>query len=136
MLSRANSLSGANPINHCVNYAQLYKTLCIASSCRSSNNSEKIAEVDGTAITRTEVERTAGKSISGLREQLYRLERQKLDEYIGAMLLTREAKDRGVSASTLLEQEVNGKIPPISEEEIQGFYNSHKDRLAVGLDKV
>jgi protein-disulfide isomerase len=106
------------------------------SGCRSSNNSEKIAEVDGTAVTRAEVERAAGKSISGLRAQLYRLERQKLDEYIGAMLLTREAKNRGVSASTLLEQEVNGKIAPITEAEIEDFYNQNKDRLPVGLDKV
>jgi protein-disulfide isomerase len=104
--------------------------------CRSSNKSEKIAEVDGTTITRADVERTAGKSISGLRDQLYRLERQKLDEYIGAMLLTREAKSRGVSTSTLLEQEVNGKIAPITEAEIEDFYNRNKDRLRVGPDKV
>jgi len=105
-------------------------------SCRSSDSSEKIAEVDGTAITRAEVDRTAGKALYGLREQLHRLERQKLDEYIGAMLLTREAKNRGVSASTLLEQEVSGKTTPVSEEEIEAFYNNHKDRLRVGLDKV
>jgi hypothetical protein len=29
MLSKANSLSGTNPIKPCVNYAQLHKTLCI-----------------------------------------------------------------------------------------------------------
>jgi protein-disulfide isomerase len=105
-------------------------------SCRPENDSEKIADVDGTAVTRAEVERASGKSISGLREQLYRLERQKLDEYVGAMLLTREAKNRGVSVSTLLEQEVNGKIAPITEAEIQDFYNRNKDRLRVEPEKV
>jgi protein-disulfide isomerase len=104
--------------------------------CRSSNDSEKLAEVDGTVITRAEVDRTAGKSLSILRQQLYQLERQKLDEYIGATLLTREAKDRGISASTLLEQEVNKKIPPVSEDEIRDFYDKHKDRLRVEYDKV
>jgi protein-disulfide isomerase len=104
--------------------------------CRSANNSEKLAEVDGTAVTRAEVERAAGKSISSLREQLYKLERQKLDEYIGAMLLTREAKSKGVSASTLVDQEVNGKVTPVTEAEIEDFYNRNKDRLGVGLDKV
>jgi len=104
--------------------------------CRSANNSEKLAEVDGVAITRAEVERTAGKSLSGLREQLYQLERQKLDEYIGAMLLTREAKSRGVSASTLLDQEVNGKIASVTEAEIENFYSRNKDRLRVDLEKV
>jgi protein-disulfide isomerase len=104
--------------------------------CRFSNDSEKVAEVDGAVITRTELDRSAGKTLYGVREQLYRLERQKLDEYIGAMLLTREAKSRGVSASTLLEQEVNAKIAPITEAEIEDFYNRNKDRLRVGIDKV
>jgi protein-disulfide isomerase len=104
--------------------------------CRSANNSEKLAEVDGTAVTRAEVERAAGKSISALREQLYQLERQKLDEYIGALLLTREAKNRGVSASTLLDQEVSSKIAAVTEAEIEDFYNRNKDRLRVELEKV
>jgi protein-disulfide isomerase len=104
--------------------------------CRSANNSEKLAEVDGTAVTRAEVERAAGKSISSLRQQLYQLERQKLDEYVGAMLLTREAKSRGISASTLLDQEVNSRIAPVTEAEIEDFYSRNKDRLRVDLEKV
>jgi protein-disulfide isomerase len=105
-------------------------------SCRPANDSEKLAEVDGTAVTRTDLDRSAGKTIRNAREQLYKLERQKLDEYIGAALLTKEAKSRGVSVSTLLEQEVNSKVPPITEAEIQGFYNSNKERLRVEFDKV
>jgi|SRR5713226_8200069 len=34
MLLRINSLSGANPIKHCANYAQLHKTLCIVGTGR------------------------------------------------------------------------------------------------------
>jgi protein-disulfide isomerase len=105
-------------------------------SCRPANDSEKLAEVDGTAVTRTDLDRSAGKTIRNAREQLYKLERQKLDEYIGATLLTKEAKSRGVSVSTLLEQEVNSKVLPITEAEIQGFYNSNKERLQVEFDKV
>jgi protein-disulfide isomerase len=105
-------------------------------SCRTTNDSEKLAEVDGTAVTRTDLDRSAGKTLRNAREQLYKLERQKLDEYIGATLLTKEAKSRNVSVSTLLEQEVNSKVPPITEAEIQGFYNSNKERLQVELDKV
>jgi protein-disulfide isomerase len=104
--------------------------------CRSWNNSEKIAEVDGTAVFRSDLDRSAGKTIRNAREQLYKLERQKLDEYIGATLLTKEAQSRKVSVSTLLEQEVNSKVPPITEAEIQGFYNSNKERLRVEFDKV
>ncbi|HYA29825.1 MAG TPA: DsbA family protein, partial [Acidobacteriota bacterium] len=68
--------------------------------------------------------------------QLHRVEVQKLNEYIGATLLTREAQNKGVSVSTLLDQEVNAKVPAISEAEIEAFYNQNKARLQVGLDKV
>ena len=83
-------------------------------SCSPTKDSEKLAEVDGTIITRAEIDRTGGKQLQNLRQQLYQLERQKLNEYIGATLLSREAKDRGVSVSTLMEQEVNAKVPPVS----------------------
>jgi protein-disulfide isomerase len=105
-------------------------------SCRPANDSEKLADVDGTAVTRADLDRSAGKTLRNAREQLYKLERQKLDEYIGATLLTKEATTRNVSVSTLLEQEVNSKVPPITEAEIQGFYNSNKERLQVEFDKV
>jgi protein-disulfide isomerase len=105
-------------------------------SCRSTGNSEKLAEVDGTVVTRAEIDGSAGKELRTLRQQLYRLERQKLDEHIGGLLLTREAKERGVSVATLLEQEINNKVPPISEEDIRNFYDSHKDRLPVEFEKV
>ena len=104
--------------------------------CRPGNETQKLAEVDGTAITRADLDRSGGKALSKAREQLYKLERQKLDEYIGATLLTKEAKNRNVSVSTLLEQEVNGKVRPIAEEEIQSFYDSNKGRLRVEFTKV
>jgi protein-disulfide isomerase len=104
--------------------------------CRSGNDSAKLAEVDGTAITQDDLNRSAGKALFNAREQLYKLERQKLDEYIGATLVTREAQNRKVSVTTLLEQEVNGKVPPITEDEIQRFYDGNKARLGVELAKV
>ena len=90
-------------------------------ACRRANDGEKIAEVDGTVVTRKELDRSGGKTLHNARQQLYQLERQKLDDYIGATLLTREAKDRNVSVSTLLDQEVNAKTPAVSEEEIRDF---------------
>ena len=104
-------------------------------SC-SPRDSEKLAEVDGTIITRAEIDRAGGKQLQNLRQQLYQLERQKLNEYIGATLLSREAKERGVSVSTLMEQEVNAKIPAVSEEEIRTFYEANKGRIGIDLDKV
>jgi protein-disulfide isomerase len=111
-------------------------SLTLNSACRPSSSPDKIAEVDGIVISQTEVDKSAGKSLYGLREQLHRVERQKLDEYIGAVLLGREAKSKGVSVSTLLDQEVAGKITPVGEDEIAAFYAGNKARLRVELEKI
>lgn len=104
--------------------------------CSPARDSEKLAEVDGTVITRAEIDRSGGKRLQNLREQLYKLERQKLDEYIGATLLTKEAQEKNISVATLLEQQVNSRVPAVSEDEIRQFYESNKGRIGVELDKV
>ena len=132
----------ADPIFEPINFMIKIIFLCafcliVAQSwaCRQGSQSEKIAEVNGVVITRAELDRNGGKPLATLRQQLYDMERQKLDEYIGATLLTREANSKKVSVSTLLEQEVNGKAAPVSEAEIDSFYNQNKSRLPA-LDKV
>ena len=114
----------------------LVVALSLAWGCRPGIDSEKIAEVDGAIITQTELSRSAGKALSNVREQLYKLERQKLDEYIGATLLTREAKNRNLSVSTLLDQEVTQKVATVTDQEIQSFYDNNKGRLRVEFSKV
>jgi protein-disulfide isomerase len=103
--------------------------------CRKADEA-KLADIDGQIVNASDLEKTAGKELFVQRERLYRLEKQKLDEYIGATLLTREAKNRNISVSMLLEHEINAKVPAITEEEIQAFYSGNKDRIRVDLDKV
>jgi len=105
-------------------------------SCRPANDSEKLAEVDQTIITRADIERSAGKQLSNLRQQVYQLEKQKLDESIGAALVSQEAKNRNLSVSTLLEQEVDAKVSAVSEEEIRALFESNKERIQVDFEKV
>ena len=107
-----------------------------ALSCSPSRDSEDLAEIAGTVVTRVDIDKSGGKQLRALRQQLYQLERQKLDEHIGAMLLTHEAKKRGVSVATLLEQEVNSTVQPPSEEEIRSLYEKNKERIPVPFDKV
>jgi protein-disulfide isomerase len=107
-----------------------------ASSCSPGKDSETLAEIAGTVVTRVDVDKSGGKQLRALRQQLYQLERQKLDEHIGAILVTLEAKKRRISVATLLEQEVNSSVKPPSEEEIRGLYEKNKARIPVELEKV
>jgi protein-disulfide isomerase len=99
-------------------------------------NSAKMAEVDDQAIWASDLQKYAGRELSVERENLYKLEKQKLEEYISAFLLTQEAKKRGVSVESVLDQEVNSKILPVDDDEIEVFYKSNKARIPVDLDKV
>src|SRR5215468_4342281 len=106
----------------------------LVSGCQKMDDA-KIAEVDDRAILASNLQKYAGREISLQRENLYKLEKHKLDEYISAFLLTQEAKKRGVSVETILDQEVNSKILPVGDDEIEVFYKSNKTRIAVDLDK-
>ena len=109
--------------------------LCVLSSCAKYGET-KLGEIDGAAIVTADFEKSAGKELFRQREALYRLEQQKLDEYIGAMLLDAEARRRGISVATLLEQEITSKVLTVTEDEIESFYNANKARLLVDLNKV
>jgi protein-disulfide isomerase len=112
----------------------LLLAVILLSACQKVGGA-KIAEVDDRVILTSDLEKYAGREISLQRENLYKLEKQKLDEYISAFLLTQEAKKRGVSVETILDQEVNSKILPVGDDEIEVFYKANKTRIAVDLDK-
>jgi len=107
----------------------------LVSACQKVDGA-KIAEVNGQPIVASDLQKYAGREIFVQRENLYKLEKQKLEEYITAYLLTREAKKRGVPVETVLDQEVNSKILPVGDDEIDMFYKLNKARIAVDLDKA
>src|SRR4029077_8024787 len=107
----------------------------LVTACQKMDGS-KIAEVDNRAILASDLQKYAGRELSIQTENLYKLEKQKLEEYISAFLLTQEAKKRGVSVEAVLDQEINSKILPVGDDEIEVFYKSNKARIPVDLDKV
>lgn len=107
----------------------------LVSGCPKTDRA-KVAEVDGQVILASELQKYAGRELSAQRENLYKVEKQKLEEYISAFLLTQEAKKRGVSVEAVLDQEVNSKILPVGDDEIDVFYKSNKARIAMDLDKA
>ncbi|HVO94221.1 MAG TPA: thioredoxin domain-containing protein, partial [Terriglobales bacterium] len=113
----------------------LLLAVIVLPACDKGSES-KLAEVDGHVISAIDLEKVGSRELFQQRETLFRLEQKKLDEYIGALLLTKEAKARGISVTTLLDQEVNSKVSPVNESEIAAFYEAKKERLPVQLDKV
>lgn len=90
---------------------------------------EPPAEVNGEAITAKDLERALGAKLSKLEEQIYHLKRQQLEALIAQRLLAQEAAKRGVSVAVLLDAEVTAKAEPVTEEEIEDYYQANKSRL-------
>jgi protein-disulfide isomerase len=89
--------------------------------------------VDGQIVYASDLEKSAAKALSEQRERFYHLQKQKLEEYVDAVILTREAKKSGVSVETLWDREVHFKIMPVTDDEIEVFYRSNKSRLGMDL---
>ena len=99
------------------------------------NKQERVilANVDGQIVYASDFEKSAAKALSEQRERLYHLQKQKLEEYVNAVILTREAKKSGISVETLLDRQVHSKIMPIADDEIDVFYRSNQSRFGMDL---
>lgn len=105
------------------------------SGCRGRDDL-RLAVVDGETIGLADFEKFAGKEYFDQREKLYKIQKQKLDERISAILITREAKSRNLTVENLLKQEIDNKVGVVSEESIQNFYDQNKLRLGVELARI
>lgn len=94
-----------------------------------ATSSAPVAVVDGQAITSEELDAALGMSLAKLEQDIYTLRRDRLEAMIGEKLLAREAAKRGVEVKDLVATEITAKITPVTEAEVNGFYDANKARL-------
>jgi hypothetical protein len=87
------------------------------------------AKVNGQAITVKELEASLAEQLSAMEKEIFELKMKKLDELIGQRLLQAEAARRGLSVEALLAQEVDAKVPEVTEEQAAQFYEQNKNRM-------
>jgi len=93
-----------------------------------------LAEVNGKAVTSEEVESVLGARLAQLEEQIYQLKRQRLESLIAERLLANEAARRGVSTQALLSVEVTSKAAPVTDQDVENFYQTNKAQIGGVLD--
>jgi protein-disulfide isomerase len=104
----------------------------VADATPPANPSERarlFATVNGRRITSGDIEDSLRPIIYSVQEQVYNLRRQDIELKINDMLLTSEAQKRSITTRALLDAEVNGKVPQVTEAQAQEFYNQNKDRV-------
>jgi protein-disulfide isomerase len=97
-----------------------------AQSSTPPKGGEKLATVDGHAITESDLEPIVQGQLRPLRDQEYQIKRKALDTLITQRLVDAEAKKKGLTTDKFLEQEVDAKVGDPSDAELNGFYLAQK----------
>jgi protein-disulfide isomerase len=87
------------------------------------------ALVGDVRITALDLEERVGPRLIGLRSQEYEIKRQMLEEMIGDILLKKEAESRGVPVEQLVNQEIDAKLAPVSDEDVTKAWEAAKGRF-------
>jgi protein-disulfide isomerase len=99
--------------------------------------SDVVATVDGTPITRGELETQVKSQLVEIDNQRYQVLSEGLDGMVSQALLDKEAKARGITPDALIQQEVTSKLSAPSDADIQKVYDANKAQLGgATLDQV
>jgi hypothetical protein len=103
-----------------------------SSSSLSQNQDAVVAEVAGKKITLKDVDERWQATDPGERARvtqlLYQNQRNVLDQMIGEALIEQAAKTAGLPAEKYVEQESAKLLQPVTDADIQEFYDINKDR--------
>lgn len=100
-----------------------------AATASPAASAAAVAEVDGETITADQVDKALGPALDKLEQQIYDMRRQQLDQLIADRLVKREADRRGVTVEALLAAEVGQKVAPVTDADVEQFFQANKERL-------
>lgn len=88
------------------------------------------ARVGGTVITYDELLQPLGSRIAELEQQIYRLERERLDQLVAKMLLDREAEAQGKQSQELVKEFLASQVVAVEDREVEDYYVENRGRWA------
>lgn len=114
-------------------------TLLVSVACGSASQSQTtderpadddvVARIGDREITMSDLDEKVMASNMSVFQELYNARREALGELVADALLSEEAARRGISTDELVQQEIASKVTPVTEADIEAFYNQNKGRL-------
>jgi protein-disulfide isomerase len=95
-----------------------------------------VATVQGHPIAAEDLTHELRGELLRLEIQRYQTLREKLDELIAHKIFSLEAAQRGVSEQQFVHDEINAKIPAVTPEQVQTFYEANKNRIRQPLETI
>jgi protein-disulfide isomerase len=133
----------------CLGAVALVLTACSSTSAQQPkraaqpSQNEVVATVGAVNITLAEVDEKAMQQPVNsfgsmkLSQALYEARRVALDDVVANKLMDDAAKAQGIDRSALIEKEITAKIVPVSDTDVQGWYQANQQRVqGAPLDQV
>jgi protein-disulfide isomerase len=95
-----------------------------------------VAEIDGKAVTMAELEKKASRELKQLDSQRQQILEGTLNALVEDKLIEAEAAKRGTTSEALLKAEVEGKIAPVTDADVDTWYEQNKARINVPKEQV
>jgi protein-disulfide isomerase len=114
----------------------LAASVAIAQAPSGAPSSPPVAVVSGEPITEAELESLIQAQMRQLRQQEYAAKSQALESLIDQKLAAAEAKKRGLPLAEMLAQEIDAKVAPVTDPEIESFYEGQKASINQPLETV
>ncbi len=100
-----------------------------AVSASSGGVESVVARVGDREFTMSELDQKIMATNVRIFQDLYDARRAALGELVADALLAREAEKRSVTVDELVEQEITSEVTPVTDEDIEGFYEQNRVRL-------
>lgn len=95
-----------------------------------------VARIGDATITLAEVDEAAASGLIEARQQMYQARAQALDQMINERLVKEEAARRGLEEEDLVRIELQEKITPPTDAEIEAFYFQNQAMMRGTLDEL
>ena len=88
-----------------------------------------VARIGDREITMSELDQKVLATNVKIFQDLYDARRAALGEFVADALLAREAEKRSITVDELVEQEITSDVTPVTDEDIEAFYEQNSVRL-------
>lgn len=95
-----------------------------------------LARIGEVEISRSEVEAAVAKELSNLARQRHELLEKGLDSVVNDRLVGIAARAGGMTSEAYLAAEVDAKVQPVTDEDIDQFYEARKDQIGRSKETV
>jgi protein-disulfide isomerase len=97
---------------------------------------EVVAEIHGQPITREDLVKEAAPRLVEAEVALYQARKEAIQELVLRRVVEAEAATKNMTTDQLVESEVKTKTKPISDAEVEAFYNENRARIQGSLEET